>query len=190
MINPFSHRSLPEITFRVRLRDPKLSDAEHIFKWRSEEFLKAHQPLIHMSPDQIRADLEKTTANDLPNYGRDRFQWIIEKLSDGEPMGWITLSIRSWEHQIGEIGYSLSEAHHRQGFGTEALKLMLRKAFYDAHLYRVEAKCSVANTASYRLLEKLGFKKEGVLRSYFNIRGKRVDHYFYSLLRTEYEDIG
>ncbi len=190
MINPFSPSAFPRSEFRVRLRDPRLTDAEHVFRWRSEEFLKAHQPLIYLSPDQIRADLEKTLANELPNYGRERFQWIIERLSDARPLGWITLSIRSWEHQIGEIGYSLSEDHHGQGFGTEALKLILRKAFYEAHLYRVEAKCSVDNAASYKLLEKAGFRKEGILRGYFNIRGKRIDHYFYSLLRTEYVEAG
>jgi ribosomal-protein-alanine N-acetyltransferase len=101
-------------------------------------------------------------------------------------MGWMTLSIRTWEHQIGEIGYSLSEQFHGQGYGYEALQIMLQKVFFEAHLYRVEAKCSVENAASYKLLEKAGFKKEGVLREYFNIRGKRIDHYIYSFLRPEY----
>jgi ribosomal-protein-alanine N-acetyltransferase len=188
MVNPFSLRRLPPSEFRVRLRDPRLSDAEYVFRWRSEEFLKAHQPLIPLSVDQIRTDLEKTSHNDLPNYSRDRFQWIIERLEDAEPIGWITLSIRSWEHQIGEIGYSIAETHHGKGYGFEALRLMLRKAFYDGHLFRVEAKCSVDNVASYKLLEKAGFKREGILREYFNIRGKRFDHFFYSLLRTEYSE--
>ena len=188
MINPFINRNLPEPTmpFRVRLRDPVPSDAEQIFKWRSESALQEHQPLVYLSADHIRSDIDKTFNNDLPNYSRDRFQWIIERISDSEPLGWMTLSIRTWEHQIGEIGYSISEKHHGHGYGYEALQIMLRKAFYEAHLYRVEAKCSVENPASFKLLEKAGFKQEGVLREYFNIRGKRFDHYIYSVLRSEY----
>ncbi len=190
MINPFINKSLsdalPEV--RVRLRNPVPEDAEVIFHWRSERMVQAHQPIVYLTVEQIRADIEKSTANDLPNYSRDRFQWIVERMSDGSPLGWITLSIRSWEHQIGEIGYSISEPFHGQGYGFEALKIMLHKAFLEAHLYRVEAKCSIENAASYKLLEKAGFRREGILRQYFNIRGKRFDHYIYSLLRPEYVD--
>lgn len=188
MINPFINKDLPAHTpsFRVCLRDPLPSDAALIYNWRNESALQAHQPLVYLSPDHIQSDIERTSGNQLPNYARDRFQWIIERISDRAPMGWMTLSIRTWEHQIGEIGYSISEAYHGQGYGYEALQLMLRKVFYEAHLYRVEAKCSVENPASYKLLEKVGFTKEGVLREYFNIRGKRIDHFIYSFLRSEY----
>ncbi|MBX7152566.1 GNAT family N-acetyltransferase [bacterium] len=172
--------------YRVRLRDPRVEDAARIYQWRREERIRAHQPLIPLSIEQIRSDLERTSSNKLPDYTRDRFQWIIERLSDQAPMGWITLSIRTWEHLIGEIGYSISSDFHKAGYGTEALRLILHKAFYEAQLYRVEAKCSVQNTASYKLLEKAGFAREGVLRGYFNIRGFRVDHYLYSILRTEF----
>lgn len=188
MINPIINSNLQGLVpvFRVRLRDPLREDAARIFRWRNENALQVHQPLVYLSLDHIQSDIEKTANNNLPNYTRDRFQWIIERSADSEPLGWMTLSIRTWEHQIGEIGYSISEAYHGQGYGYEALQLMLRKAFYEAHLYRVEAKCSVENPASYKILEKVGFKKEGVLREYFNIRGKRFDHYMYSFLRSEY----
>ncbi|KAB2880145.1 GNAT family N-acetyltransferase [bacterium] len=188
MISPIINSNLQELSsvFRVRLRDPGSSDASLIFRWRNENALQAHQPLVYLSLDHIQSDIEKTSNNNLPNYARDRFQWIIERLSDSEPLGWMTLSIRTWEHQIGEIGYSISEAYHGQGYGFEALQIMLQKAFCEAHLYRVEAKCSVENPASYKLLEKVGFKKEGILREYFNIRGKRYDHFMYSVLRSEY----
>lgn len=171
--------------FRVRLRDPRVSDASLIFRWRQEELIKAHQPIYPLTLEQIQNDLEYTRANNLSDHSRERFQWIVERNADAAAIGWTTLSIRSWEHRIAEIGYSLSSEFQRQGYGKEMLKLLLKKAFVDAELYRIEAKCSVHNHSSGRLLEKTGFQREGTLREYFNIRGKRVDHYLYSLVRTD-----
>jgi RimJ/RimL family protein N-acetyltransferase len=170
----------------VRLRDPRPSDSVLLHAWRKEEALRAHQPFAPLTAEQIRTDLEKHLVNDLPNYGKDRYQWIVERIEDRTAMGWVTVSVRSWEHQIAEIGYSLATAFHGQGFGSEAVELVLYKLFYEAGMYRVEAKCSVENEASYRLLEKVGFRRDGILRAYFNIQSRRVDHYLYSLLRTEY----
>lgn len=187
MINPFTSRlSLNRKEYRVTLRDPEPDDAILMHQWRKEDALRAHQPFVPLTIDQLRTDIEKLRSNDLPNFSRDRFQWIIERLEDDTSMGWVTVSIRSWEHLIAEIGYSLAEPYHRRGYGTEAVELVLQKVFVEAHMYRVEAKCSVSNTASYRLLEKMGFHREGILRGYFVIQGRRVDHYLYSLLRSEY----
>lgn len=171
---------------RIILRDPKPEDAVLLWQWRREESLKAHQPFVHLTVDQLRTDIEKNRNNDLPNFSRDRFQWMIERRDTGDAIGWVTVSIRSWEHLISEIGYSLTGTEQGLGYGTEAVGLILSKLFCDAHMYRVEAKCSVFNVASYRLLEKMGFQKEGILRGYFSIQGARVDHYLYSLLRQEY----
>ncbi|MCB0833758.1 MAG: GNAT family N-acetyltransferase [Bacteroidetes bacterium] len=187
MIQPiYSAVPSPESVSRVYLRDPTPADAQAMHDWRREEAVVEHQPLIYLNPDQIRADLEKLTTNTLPDYSKDRFQWIIERKETNDAIGWMTLSIRTWEHLIGEIGYSVSQKHHQKGYGTEALQMMLRKVFLEAGLYRVEAKCAVDNVASARLLEKVGFQKEGTLREYFNIRGRRCDHFMYSVLRHEY----
>ncbi len=171
---------------RIRLRNPIVSDAEHIFKWRIQVKVRAHQPLNYASVDQIRTDLLRYAANDLNDFSQERFQWIIETTDWAEPIGWITMSVRSWEHQIAEIGYSISESYQGQGYGRESLDQLLQKIFLETTIYRIEAKCSVENFNSYKLLEKLGFRREGILAAYFNIRGKRVDHYLYSILKPDY----
>ncbi len=173
-------------TSRIRLRNPIPSDAEHIFKWRLQSKVRAHQPLNYISVEQIRADLMRYSENNLTDYSCERFQWIVETTGWPEPIGWYTLSIRSWEHQIAEIGYSVSETYQGQGYGSESMDLLLKKIFLETSLYRIEAKCSVDNIASFKLLEKFGFRREGLLQAYFMIRGKRVDHYLYSLLRPQF----
>ncbi|HEX2642462.1 MAG TPA: GNAT family protein, partial [Thermoanaerobaculia bacterium] len=51
---------------------------------------------------------------------------------------------------------------------------------------RVEARCAIENIGSQRVLEKNGFQREGLLRGYFRLRGRRIDNYLYSLLREDH----
>jgi RimJ/RimL family protein N-acetyltransferase len=68
---------------------------------------------------------------------------------------------------------------------TQALTLLLPELFFNTQIQRVEARCAVENIASARVLEKVGFRREGVLRGYFLLHDRRVDHYLYSVLRND-----
>jgi len=156
-----------------------------ILAWRSEPQARLHQPLRDLAREELLFDLQALENAQLSERTRERYQWIVE--AGARPAGWVTLVIRSWEHQIAEIGYSLGSAFHGKGVGTEAVRRLVHIAFVDGGLYRLEARCSVHNPASYKLLEGIGFQREGILREYFLLHGERVDHYFYSLLRPDWD---
>ena len=65
---------------------------------------------------------------------------------------------------------------------SEALQLVVRFAFDTLRLHRVEAACIPDNARSIRVLEKAGFRREGLLRSYLRINGVWQDHYLYALI--------
>ena len=67
----------------------------------------------------------------------------------------------------------------------EALALLIDDVFTNTRLRRLEARCSVENRPSIRVLEKLDFNREGLLRAYFILDGQRVDNYLYALLRED-----
>ena len=92
-----------------------------------------------------------------------KFQWIV--LVDAAPAGWITLVVANWEHGLAEIGYALSTPYQRRGVMPAALAQLLADLFLDSPLQRVEARCAVENVASQRVLERLGFRREGLLRA-------------------------
>ena len=69
---------------------------------------------------------------------------------------------------------------------SEALAILLDDLFHNTLLERVEARCAVENVGSQRVLEKSGFEREGRLRGYFKLRGRRVDNFLYALLREDY----
>jgi ribosomal-protein-alanine N-acetyltransferase len=83
------------------------------------------------------------------------------------------------------VGYDLGRAHWGQGIMSEALERVLAFGFGTMELNRIEAAVFPDNIPSHRLLKKLGFQREGVLREYEFLKGEFVDLTMYSLLRRE-----
>lgn len=169
---------------KVSLRAATGDDAPLLKRWRAEPAVRRFQPLHDVPLGQLRADVSAQRAHNLFRGRGERFLWIVEL--DGVPAGWITLVVANWEHGLAEIGYALSSDYQGQGVMTEALTQLLPDLFLRAPLERVEARCAMGNVASQRVLEKLGFVREGVLRGYFKLHGRRVDHILYALLRSDF----
>lgn len=153
--------------------------------WRKEPSIRRFQPLQDLSLEQLRADLSNQKIENLYRGGEgEKFQWVL--LAFNRPAGWITLVISNWEHGLAEIGYSLTTAYQNQGIMPRALALLLAELFGKTTLERIEARCACENEGSYRVLERLGFQREGRMRSYFRIGNRRYDNYLYALLREDY----
>lgn len=88
--------------------------------------------------------------------------------------------------QSAHLGYNLFKPHNGQGFMRQALQLALEKVFTELNLHRVEANIQPDNLASIRLVEKLGFKREGFSEKYLFINGAWRDHLRYALLRENW----
>jgi ribosomal-protein-alanine N-acetyltransferase len=169
---------------RVTLRPVCAADSVLLDRWRLEPSVRRYQPLSDASVAQLRADLAHQEIADLYLGRGDKFQWII--LSGARPAGWITLVITNWTHGLAEIGYALSSSFQRQGIMPTALALLIDDIFGNTRLRRLEARCSIENLGSFRVLEKVGFRREGQLRAYFILDGKPVDNYLYAILRDDY----
>jgi ribosomal-protein-alanine N-acetyltransferase len=173
-------QALPEVSLRPAL--PR--DAELLRQWRAEPSVRRHQPLNDLPVSQLRADLASQRIADLYRGRGDKFQWIVQV--DGLPAGWITLVVSNWEHGLAEVGYALSTDYQGRGVMGEALRQLLADLFASTPVERVEARCAVENVGSQRVLEKNGFRREGLLLGYFKLRGRRVDNYLYARLRGDY----
>ncbi len=169
---------------RVALRPALPGDAPLLARWRTEPSVGRHQPLQDASIADLRSDLARQRPEEIYQGRGERFQWIVSV--DGEPVGWITLAITSWEHGLAEIGYALTTSAQGRGTATQALLQLLADLFAQAPIERIEARCAVDNLASQRVLDKIGFTREGLLRSYFQLAGRRVDNHLYALLRTQF----
>ena len=168
----------------VQIRPARVSDAPLFQAWRAEASVRRFQPLQVVALSQLRNDVASQNIDNLYRGRGERFQWIIE--ADGRPSGWITLVVGNWEHGLCEVGFALTTDCQGRGVMTQALVLLLPDLFLNTRIERVEARCAIENTASRRVLEKVGFEREGVLRRYFLLHGRRVDHYLYSILRNDF----
>ena len=116
------------------------------------------------------------------------FPWVIAEASGDQLIGTLTLHSLHLEQRRAELGYSLSPDHQGRGLASEALRLGLRHAFEDLGLRRLEADIDPRNHASCRLVERLGFRREGLLRERWLVNGEVCDSAFYGLLAQEWAD--
>lgn len=172
----------PLETERLVLRCLAAGDADFVFRHFSDpevtRFLLDEDPLTHRSQAEelIRSYLEPT--------GKTHNRWAIARRTDAALIG--TCGFHRWDkrHRRAEIGYDLAPDCWGRGMMAEALREMIRYGFDRMQLNRIDALVYTENTRSIRLLERLSFQREGLLRDYYCTRGKYFDHVIYSLLKN------
>ena len=166
----------------MNLRVLEKEDLPLFVEWVNKpEVFGEYNPLHQMS----RTEAEKMLENPL-----ELKAFIIEK-KDGSKIGFIAhfhvLHLGTGTKQL-EIGYTLVPSERGKGYGTEATQLMVDYLFLSKDVMRIQAQTDQRNIASQKLLEKVGFKKEGMLRKNFFMRGEWTDDYIYSIIREEWKE--
>ena len=111
---------------------------------------------------------------------------FILRRDDAALVGAITLdNIRRGPAQAGTLGYWVGAPYARQGYMREAIGAVVHHAFTHMGLSRIEAACLPENEASRAVLERAGFKYEGVAQSYLQINGRWRNHVLYASLRHD-----
>jgi [ribosomal protein S5]-alanine N-acetyltransferase len=183
---PFFRRPSPALkSKRLTLRLPEPGDYRDWAALRSSSrsFLEPWEP--RWAADELdRAAWRQRLSRYLEDYAMGTAVpfFIVESETDAL-IGGITLgNIRYGVAQTGQIGYWLGERYAGRGLMFEALGLLIPYCFETLRLHRIEAACIPDNLRSMRLLEKAGFRREGLLRSYLRINGVWQDHYLYALI--------
>jgi len=188
---PFFRRDLPALKGnRVTLRLPVSSDYREwaMLRQESRRFLEPWEP--RWSPDELDRSAWRQR---LRRYREDfasgsAVAFFIFDNRNERLIGGITLgNIRHGVAQTGQIGYWVGERYAGQGYMFEAIGLVIPYAFDTLRLHRIEAACIPDNVRSTRVLEKAGFRREGLLRSYLRINGSWQDHYLYALIAGDHQ---
>ena len=173
---------------RVMLRTPQMSDYPAWAELRasSREFLVPWEPRWAMD-ELTRASFRRRVRH----YQRDLredigYALFIYSVATGGLVGGVTLcNVRRGVTQTCTLGYWIGAQYAQQGYMTAAVRAVVPYVFDSLDLHRLEAACLPTNTASMRLLEKTGFKREGLARRYLRINGGWQDHLLYALLDSD-----
>lgn len=178
-------QSFPVINLgKYVLRELRATDAQDFLAYMKDEKVYEFIGDNYVPKNITEAEAEIKYWADLFKSTRSIF-WGIALKSNDSLIG--SCGFNVWNHMDGrvEISYDLSRKFWNQGIMTQAIKAISDYAFCNMKVNRVQATVCIENTASIKLLEKVGFKREGLLREFAVLRGKIHDSYMYSYLSKE-----
>lgn len=173
----------------VRLSAIDAEDASKAFSiWdRDSEFRRLLDSGVAYLPSQ--KEMKKWIEKDLDEQSNDQHWFAIRKLDDDALLGDIGLYIVNWTARDAFIGIAIGDrAFWGKGFGTDAMKVIVRYAFNEVNLNRVTLGVFEYNPRAIRAYEKAGFRLEGRERKALNKEGKRWDMLFMGILKSEWSD--
>nr|WP_202388385.1 GNAT family protein [Nocardioides flavescens] len=171
LLRPFEERDREDL---VRLQ----SDAEVLRYWDSPPWT---------DPARATAFLQRCRELEAEGTGA---RVVVERVEDGAFVGWCSFVGYDDTHRSATVGYCLTQAAWGHGYATEATRALLDWAFGAfARLHRVQAEIDTRNAPSGRVLEKLGFRREGTLREDCWVAGEVSDTHVYGLLRGELSSV-
>ena len=172
---PFFRGDTPRLTGeKVLLRPPRASDYREwaALRLASREFLEPWEP--RWAADELERSgwRQRMGRYRMEQMAGSALAFFIFHRKDGQLVGGITIgNIRYGVSQSAQIGYWMGERHAGKGYMQDAMRAVTEHAFTTMRLHRIEAACIPTNGRSIHVLEKAGFRREGLLRSYLRING-------------------
>ena len=172
-------------TTRLRLRPFDDTDANDLFALHSSAYVLRYWDAPPWG-ERARAERFITACRQMAEEGTGA-RLAVDRVSDGTFIGWCSLNRWNPDYRSASLGYCFHDAAWGHGYATEAARVLLRWAFDTLDLNRVQAETDTRNVASARVLEKLGFVREGTLREDCVVNGEVSDSWVYGLIRREWQ---
>lgn len=170
----------------LRFESSSIDHLEVFLRWRTEPNTLKYNPVnLSASPEKIKEGLLESLS-DLANLqvGHE-YRFFVK---DSETLvGTISLTNVNVLMKHAELGYIVAEEHQGKGYGGAILKNFVDMVFSKSDLRKLIATVAEGNLASARMLERVGFKREGLLREHFLIGGVPTNEIVFGLLRSEWE---
>ena len=176
----------PVLTKRLTLRPIRPDDTDAMFRYRSREDVCRYLPFLPQTREQIAARFADSPA-ELTDEGQHLSLAVVER-DTGALIGDVVLMWHSREHRAGEIGYVLNPDYFGNGYATEAGAALLRLGFDELGLHRIVGRLDARNTASARVLERLGMRREAYFVENEFLNDEWTDELVYAVLAGEWRD--
>ncbi len=174
-------------TDRLRLRQFRLDDTDAMHAcFGDAEAMRFWNRPAHAR----RIETARVVRRCIVSAPSKRRVWAVAETGGDECLGMVNYHNADLRHRSADIGYFIHPAHHRQGVATEAVGALLEYCFGPLGLHRLTAFIDPENVASCRLVERFGFRREGLLRETIFLGGAWRDDCVYGLLEGEWRGRG
>lgn len=174
-------------TKRLVLREVTKEDANSILHYLSDAEVMKYYGLDPFN--SLDNTLDEISWYQSIYNNKTGIRWGITLKEQGIVIGSCGFHNTVSQHFRTEIGFELSKEQWGKGIAAEAVGAIINYGFEHMHFQRIEALIEPPNLSSQRLVEKIGFVREGLLRNYEFTRGKFDDLYMYSLLKQDLDKI-
>jgi len=175
-------------TDRLVLRPFRECDAVAVHAYQSLPEVAQYQFWEPRSLDEIRTKLtEWMTLNRLDGAGT--LELAVETRTGGDLIGDVMLQVTDAQARQGMVGFSFYPDHQGKGYASEAVRALLKIGFADLDLHRIHGRCDARNLRSWRLMERLGMRREAHFREHALFKGGWDEEFYYALLQREWREM-
>lgn len=180
------------------IKQTTLTTARLTLRWMNQDDTEALYA-IYADPEVTRywssgawtelKQAEESVAHTMAGYEDGKYLRFAVALNDGGPMiGTVSLYQFYPQNRRCEIGYAFASAHWGKGYAAEAVEAAVAYAFRELDINRIEADIDPRNAPSGRVLERVGFRKEGYMPERWIVNGESADTVYYGLLRRYWDE--
>jgi RimJ/RimL family protein N-acetyltransferase len=177
---------LPIRTERLALRAFEAEDHAALLALHEREDVTRYLPFVARDAEAVREVLARKMAATRLDREGGALELAAILPEDGRLVGDVSLFHRSTTHRAAEVGYVFDPAFHGRGLATEATAALLEIAFHHVGYHRVYGRLDARNTASARVLEKVGMRREAHLVENEWLKGEWTDEVIYAMLDREW----
>jgi len=174
-------------TERLLLRPIHKSDAESVFRYRSDAITNKFQGWIPKAIDDVVSFIDNRVSPTI-NINGTWFQFVVIKKDDGALIGDVGLHFFDPDNKQVEIGCTIDKNYQKHGYASEALAEIFQYLFKALEKHRIIASIDPRNEGSIRLVEKIGFRKEAHFKKSIFQDGEWLDDLVYAILWSEWKE--
>lgn len=178
--------SYPIDTQRLRLRPFTRGDVDAVFAYRQREDVARYLFDGPMSHESV-TDVVQMRVGQYEFAGEgDKILLAAELKQPQHLIGEVSLILRDVAARQAEIGYIFHPDFQGQGYASEAARMLLQMGFDGAGMHRIYARCDARNGASWKVMERLGMRREAHFREHAFVKGSWDEEFVYALLEDEW----
>lgn len=178
-------------TQRLALRPFTMADVDAVHAYHSLEKTARYQYWEPRSRDEVAREVTKWADGGWDRQASDAeaIVFAVTLRQSGKLIGDMVLLFRDRDARQGEIGFTFNPSHGGKGYATEAARAVLATGFGHFQLHRIFGRCDARNTASWRLMERLGMRREAHFREHALFKGVWDEELYYAMLAREWADM-